>query len=263
MLLKSLVIIMIRLKQFSQQIKVAKIATKLTLAQSDEGGFTVVESLIALIVVAILMSAIAPVLILSFATRVQARRVELGSQAARAYIDGIRAGSIPVPNQVVQLTEVNSTSNTFNSQRATFSGASAPSSTLPACASPSNGYCQNSSTPTTTTNSLYCIDRDGGGCTNSSVQDFVIQAFRSTTATTVSTANDDATKGYLLGVRVYRADAFRGSSSLKTMQANNSKASTFTSGVGDRKAPLIEIVTEVSSKQTKFQDYCSRFGGCQ
>ncbi|WP_416209783.1 hormogonium polysaccharide secretion pseudopilin HpsB [Nostoc sp. LEGE 06077] len=241
----------------------ANIAIKLKSAQSSESGFTIIESLIALLIVAILMTAIAPALVLSFATRIQARRVELASQAARAYMDGVKAGSINIPNQVVQLNEVNATNKTFSSQRGTFSGVAAPSSTLPTCSSPTNGYCQNSSNPTTVTTSLYCIDRDGGGCTRTSVQDFIIQAFRSTTATTLSAATDDATKGYLLGVRVYRADAFNGSSSLKTMKANNSKARTFTAGLGDRQTPLIEIVTEVSSKQTKFQDYCSRFGGCQ
>jgi type II secretory pathway pseudopilin PulG len=38
------------------------------------------------------MVGIAPVLVLSVATRVQARRVELGTQAARTYIDGVRSG---------------------------------------------------------------------------------------------------------------------------------------------------------------------------
>ncbi|BBD58224.1 hypothetical protein NIES2109_09960 [Nostoc sp. HK-01] len=254
---------MIRHKQLSQQITVANIAIKLKSAQSGEGGFTIIESLIALLIVAILMTAIAPALVISFATRVQARRVELASQSARAYIDGIKAGSINVPNQVVLLNEVNSTNKTFNSQRSTFSGVAAPSSTLPTCTSPTNGYCQNGSAPTTTTTSLYCIDRDGGGCTSTSTRDFVIQAFRSTTATTLSAANDDATKGYLLGVRVYRSDAFTGTGTLKTMKANNSKARTFTGGLGDRQTPLMEIVTEVASQQTKFDDYCSRFGGCQ
>ncbi|AFY40746.1 hormogonium polysaccharide secretion pseudopilin HpsB [Nostoc sp. PCC 7107] len=254
---------MMRRKQFIQQITVANIAKKVKSAESGEDGFTIIESLIALLIVAILMTAIAPALVISFATRVQARRVELASQSARAYIDGIKAGSINVPNQVVLLNEVNSTNKTFNSQRGTFSGVAAPSSTWTACTSPTNGYCQNGSAPTTTTTSLYCIDRDGGGCTSTSTRDFVIQAFRSTTATTLSVANDDATKGYLLGVRVYRADAFTGTGSLKTMKANNSKARTFTGGLGDRQTPLIEIVTEVASQQTKFDDYCSRFGGCQ
>jgi prepilin-type N-terminal cleavage/methylation domain-containing protein len=254
---------MITYKQFFQKIKVANTRVKMKSSESSEAGFTIIESLMAIVVVSILMTAIAPVLSLSVATRVQARRIELASQAARTYMDGVRAGSIPIPNQVVQLNEVNASNNFDDSKRTDFAGVAAPGSTLPNCSTPTNGYCQNSTTPSTSTASLYCIDRDGGGCTNSSIQDLVIQAFRSTTATTISAANDDADKGYLLAVRVYRADAFNGSSTLKTMKANNSKSATFTGGLGEKTTPLVEIVTEVASKTTKFQDYCSRFGGCQ
>ncbi|NES68106.1 MAG: type II secretion system protein, partial [Okeania sp. SIO2D1] len=60
-------------------------------------GYTIMEGLVAMIMVAFLMSAVAPVIALSVGTRVQARRVELATQAARSYIDGLRAGSIPAP----------------------------------------------------------------------------------------------------------------------------------------------------------------------
>ncbi|WP_041233943.1 hormogonium polysaccharide secretion pseudopilin HpsB [Cylindrospermum stagnale] len=219
-------------------------------SESSEAGFTIIESLMAIVVVSILMAAIAPVLALSVANRVQARRVELASQAARAYIDGVRSGSIPTPNQVVTLTEVSG--HTFSSARLTFADTAAPSASL-SCGSPTNGYCTNSAS-----SSLYCIDRDGGGCaTSPRSQDLVAQAFRSTT----TGATTD--QGYLLAVRVYRADAFQNGSTLKTMKRNNSKASTVTGGFGDRLAPLTEITSEVASGKTKFQDYCTRFGGCQ
>ncbi len=249
-------------KRFSQKIKVANPRRWKKFTSSSEAGFTIVESLMAIVVVAILMAGISPVLILSVATRVQARRIELGSQAARTYIDGIRAGSIPIPKNVVQLDEVDATDNFDDSQRVNFAGVAAPSSTLPTCSTPTNGYCQNSTTPSTSTTSLYCIDRDGSGCSNSSSQDLVIQAYRSTSATTVNAANDDPDKGYLLAVRVYRADAFSGSGTLETMEANSSKAATFTGGLGNKTAPLVEIVTEVAPRTANFQDYCTRFGGC-
>ena len=59
-----------------------------------DGGYTIIESLVAMIVVSVLMIAIAPVMAFSVATRVQARRVELATQAARTYIDGLRTGAI-------------------------------------------------------------------------------------------------------------------------------------------------------------------------
>jgi len=59
-----------------------------------DGGYTIIESLVAMIVVSVLMIAIAPVMAFSVATRVQARRVELATQAARTYIDALRTGAI-------------------------------------------------------------------------------------------------------------------------------------------------------------------------
>lgn len=64
------------------------------LPQSRDGGYTIIESLVAMIVVSVLMIAIAPVMAYSVATRVQARRIELATQAARAYIDALRTGAI-------------------------------------------------------------------------------------------------------------------------------------------------------------------------
>jgi prepilin-type N-terminal cleavage/methylation domain-containing protein len=59
-------------------------------AQSSESGFTIIESLVAILVASILLAAIAPVLVISTATRVQARRIELATQAAKAFVDGVR-----------------------------------------------------------------------------------------------------------------------------------------------------------------------------
>ena len=68
------------------------------LSQSRDGGYTIIESLVAMIVVSVLMIAIAPVMAYSVATRVQARRIELATQAARAYIDALRTGAIKYPD---------------------------------------------------------------------------------------------------------------------------------------------------------------------
>jgi type II secretory pathway pseudopilin PulG len=66
--------------------------------------------LLAIIVVSVLLAAIAPVIMLSAATRVQARRVELATQASRAYVDGVRAGAVAPPNSVVPLDPFDATS---------------------------------------------------------------------------------------------------------------------------------------------------------
>ena len=190
--------------------------TSLPLSQS---GFTIVESLMAMVVVGILMTVVAPVIALSVATRVQARRVELATQSARAYIDGVRAGAIAPPTTTT------------------------------------NQYLLDSVAAPTALTDLYCVDLDATpGCTTTSSRDLAIQAFRTTT----STANDSQ-KGYRLGIRVYRADAFSDSTPL----AKGTKQATFTGGLGNRKVPLVETTTEISTEQTRFRDFCERLGGCK
>lgn len=109
------------------------------LPQTRDGGYTIIESLVAMIVVSVLMIAIAPVMAYSVATRVQARRTELATQAARAYIDSLRTGAIK------------------STDTATF-----PSPDPNAPASVSN---------------LYCVEFDGKpGCTGST--DFRVQGVR-------------------------------------------------------------------------------------
>jgi prepilin-type N-terminal cleavage/methylation domain-containing protein len=241
---------MITRKQFRQKIKLVNLKGQICSSQS---GFTIIESLVAIIMVSILLAAIAPAIILSVGTRVQARRIETASQAVRSYIDGVRSGTIPPPQHTISLTEV--ISNNFSSQRSTFAGVAAPSGTL-SCASSTTGfpYCSNSAT-----SSLYCIDRDGGGCTSSSFQDLIVQTYRSTTNTS-ATAASDVDKGYLLSIKVYRADAFDGTS----LTATGSQKSFGTAlTLAERKRPLITMTTEIGSSNTKFQDYCARYGGCQ
>jgi prepilin-type N-terminal cleavage/methylation domain-containing protein len=84
------------------------------LSQPRDGGYTIIESLVAMIVVSALMVMIAPVMAFSVATRVQARRTELATQAAKAYIDALRSESIkfngPIPgfplNPQLQLRQI-------------------------------------------------------------------------------------------------------------------------------------------------------------
>ena len=72
----------------------------------SQSGFTIVESLVAMLIISILMTVIAPVIVLSVGNRVQARRVELASGAARTYIDGVESGVIEPPKHTITLDEV-------------------------------------------------------------------------------------------------------------------------------------------------------------
>lgn len=242
---------------------------KLLTPPSTQSGFTLIESLLAIMIVSILMVGIAPVIVLSVATRVQARRVELGTQAARTYIDGVRSGKITIPKDTVTLDEIGATDpitkeQKFKPDRDKFAQVSPPPAlAITDCdATTARGnpnyphYCRN--TPRL---SLYCVDIDGDGvCKNSSSTDLIVQAFRSVDA---NATDDDGSKGYLLGVRVYRADAFDGNTNLQTTQEKaGKKIATYTGGRGDRRGPLIEMTTEIRGNATNYDGFCDRLGGC-
>lgn len=204
------------------------------LSLSSQLGFTIIESLIAIIVVAILLAAIAPVIVLSVGTRVQAKRVELATDAAKTYIDGVRSGKIVAP-------PISKNNNP---------PIPAPSGTL-SCPTTGSAIC--SISPASTLFQLYCVDADTGGCTQDNSKDMIIQAFGYNANST------NADHGYRLGLRVYRADAFQSGVTLKASpDIKQQRSFTSGSGLSPIQAPLLETSTEISNKSTTFSNFCDR-----
>lgn len=136
---------------FSSQPTESKSGSCAQKLKPQDSGYTIIESLVAMIVVSVLMIAIAPVMAYSVATRVQARRIELAAMAGRAYIDALRVGAIKSTDTGFPVADP------------------AP---IPAAPTSSSG--------------LYCVDTDGGGCASS--KDFYIQGVRPpNTGTTIPT----------------------------------------------------------------------------
>jgi len=194
------------------------------LPQSRDSGYTIIESLVAMIVVSVLMIAIAPVMAFSVATRVQARRMELATQAARTYIDGLRRGAIKrndpkIPGFPIKDTKVAPVLPP------------APASTDPE-------------------NNLYCVNFDETADCDSSKDFFVQGAWRNPANPTT----DPTTTGYELTVRVYRADGFTGGTMETTQQ------SVANSALGNPKAPLVVMKTEIpaSTVPGSYGSLCSR-----
>ncbi|NEQ74541.1 MAG: type II secretion system protein [Okeania sp. SIO2C9] len=221
--------------------KIDDAVTKVILQESDQSGYTIIESLVAMIVVAVLMSAVAPVIALSVGTRVQARRVELATQAAKSYIDWVR-------NDIA--------SNTPNLIVVELEDAPAPNSGGLTCND--NQYC---TIPAPAIyNDLYCVDGDGdGNCTNDSLTDMVVQGMRR------HPNSNDASLGYALGVRVYRADAFQEITLCGPALENptalcptRTQQSTITNAIGNRRLPVLQLTTEISPTQSSFQNLCDR-----
>ncbi|WP_392531761.1 hormogonium polysaccharide secretion pseudopilin HpsB [Nostoc sp. C117] len=204
-------------------------------AQPNESGFTIIESLVAILVVAVLLVAIAPVLVISTATRVQARRVELATGAAKAFIDGINSKIVSDPTITVTLTADPTRKVSTSTSDYLMSSVAAP----------------------TAATTLYCFNKNGSlanpGCTSDL---FYIQAIRAA----VTGSDPDSGQGYRLGIRVYRSDADFGT---LTAASSGTKAATATGGLGDRKAPLVEMTTEIVRGQSSYNALCGRLGGCQ
>lgn len=210
---------------------------------NKDAGFTIMESLIAMVVVSSLMLAISPVLILSASTRVQSRRVELSAQIARSFIDGVRSGRITAED--ITTVDININQNALSSRNITNS---------------TDGYLISSASmaaPTSATKEdLYCVQSDGTiqppNCSSNQNNLFYIQAGRT------SINGSDPKDGYRLAVRVYRKDIdFE-----KTVLANtnNTKNTQAVVGSGNKQAPLVEIIADIANNNTSFTDLCNRLG---
>jgi prepilin-type N-terminal cleavage/methylation domain-containing protein len=197
-----------------------------SLHKSQDAGYTIIESLVAMIVVSVLMIAIAPVMAYSVATRVQAKRMELATQAARTYIDALRTGALK------------------------------KGGTIPGF--PIKGPSQLADARVPTVGETYCVDMDGGNCSPSSNKDFYVQGAWLNPDASI-TADDPTSKGYQLLVRVYRADSFASGVTLKAPKTAT-KQSVVGSGLGDKTMPVVEMSTEIppSTGGSAYQSLCSR-----
>ena len=202
--------------------------------KSQEAGYTIIESLVAMIVVSVLMIAIAPVMAFSVATRVQAKRIEMATQAAKTYIEALRSGAL-------KFDPTNKNGFPAKSTTANLEGSLAPADIT----------------------ALYCIDIDKrevnqNKCELDSSQDLVVQGYYFNNK---PGATDPAKTGYSLIVRVYRASSFApGVGQLKTQKDLPAQQGITTSGVGNLRAPLVEMRTEIGASDRKgaYNSLCTR-----
>lgn len=209
---------------------------------SPEAGYTIIEGLVAMIMVSALMVAVAPVIAFSVGTRVQARRVELAAQAARSYIDWVRAGN--------DSTERANRSPDAITENPDDDNPGAPAGGGLNC--PTDGeYCTGSK-------ELYCVNGDENpGCDVNSSVDMIVQAasFSNDGSFYLSPTTGNYDQGYELSVRVYRADAFSPSVGILT---TTTPATTVTNAVGARSSPLVRIITDVAPLENSFRNLRNR-----
>jgi hypothetical protein len=225
---------------------------------SPESGYTILEGLMAVVVVSVMLLAIGPVIAFSVGTRVQAKRVELATQAGKSYIDKVKSGEIKIyhidhPDRTLPFkTDKSSWLTTSPPANASLScTVDAPTATDP---NPDKILI-----PCTTPSGLYCMDFDGGGCTSGtpSVTDMVVQGivYDKTPNSTITT-----TQSYQLAVRVYRANSFGPGITLKTPTDSDplKSDSLTTNALGNRGLPLVMMKTEVLPSGATFENIRDR-----
>ncbi|MDP5337303.1 MAG: hormogonium polysaccharide secretion pseudopilin HpsB [Nodularia sp. (in: cyanobacteria)] len=215
----------------------------------DESGFTIIESIVALVVAAILLTAIAPVIVLSTATRVQSRRIELATQAVRTYIDSVRTGSIEPPSEVITLESATADAPRLLKDKAATADTSA-------IEGKPDEYLIDMELPESSSD-LYCFKRNGtiaeGECTEKPFE-FYIQAAQ------IKVTDSLAKDGYRLGIRVYRGDIDFAQDITASDGDTKTTQTTFTGGLGSRQSPLIEMTTDIGTPETSFRALCQRLG---
>lgn len=210
----------------------------------QESGFSLLESLIAVAVVSILIVSIAPMVALSTSARINARRIDQATQAARSYIDAVRGGVIDPAAFPVGLIR-----NITAQGQYTFEAVAAPTN-VPTLAVASTCSQVNTAVLGSSTVLGTCVDTNANGFSINDPQDLFIQPMRSGP----SNASDLKSQGYWLAVRVYRSDALTSTTALRTGTAtatdpNNSCKSgsnaTAFSSTSSITCPIVTIRSQI------------------
>ncbi len=190
-------------------------------SQFSEAGLTLIECLVALVVIAVTAATITPMMVFAVATRVQNQKTEQAMQIARGEIDKIRL-----------VVEQGGDYSTRLSELSLFStGASTSLVLVP----PPTSFVDNVSSSVTAVDKARKLDIDGDGDT-----DFAVQLFRDKG---IEIGADNTPIAFNVGVRVYDSRAEANLGSLSTDRSGLA----FTSGEGQRgRRPLAVLYSQIA-----------------
>ncbi|MTJ19217.1 MULTISPECIES: prepilin-type N-terminal cleavage/methylation domain-containing protein [unclassified Dolichospermum] len=207
------------------------IKTKLQpkILSASDSGFTIIEVLAGVVLIAILLAAISPVLVMSTAVRVQSKTTEKAVQAAKTFINGVSNNSISAPTKVITETPntpINlETAMPVPQQTDTDLYFFKKDSTITAC------------------NPISTCQPDQ----NSPFDEFYIQAAQ------IKPAGTKTSDGYRLAIRIYRED----------LDFDQTILGSRTGGIlVNKQAPILITTVEISGSTT-FGSLCSRLGCVQ
>ena len=211
-----------------KRLKLIKAKSQLP-AQTNDSGLTLLEGLVAVVIVAISTAVMTPMVILAVGTRVQSQRAEQAFQVAQAEVDRIKLIVERGGNYTLNIAPASAGVNSV----ADFDVVPVSAPTV-----------IDNNTYSTTVTSARGIDVNNDG-----TDDYAVQIFRTEGIT-------DGTRpvAFDLGVRVYRADVVNGDP-LEVEQARLS----ITSGEGQSgNRPLANIYTSVINSDTE-QSLCDYY----
>lgn len=221
---------------------------------TPDSGLTLIECLVAIIVIALVASAITPTLVIAVATRVQSQRAEQALEVAQSEIDRVRLMMERGQDETGASLEADdlppAVASTALSSESTPAAMEGPTYGAPTvlCSTPSY---DDSLTPT----DACTVDVDGD-----SDNDFAVQIFR-----TPGRFRGTMPVSFYMGVRVYDIDAITASTSgnLETDPAGLG----FTSSDGERGSkPLAALYTQIGRAEEDqslcdYIDYLSTTNG--
>lgn len=193
-----------------------KLIQRTAIAQRSDQGLTLIESLIAIVIIAITMVSISPPIFWAVASRVQTQRAEQALKLAQGEIDRVRTivergDSNDLSNLPPAVADAATNIRTSVSAPRNAPTGVAPSALIsirggcPALANPGTGNLTTSGTPTAI-GTFAEIDTDGNCRT-----DYLLQTFRSQgldqNGAPFTNATGQTLSGFVMGVRVYAAVA--------------------------------------------------------
>ncbi|MEO0645362.1 MAG: type II secretion system protein [Cyanobacteria bacterium J06650_10] len=199
----------------------------------DDAGLTLIECLVAIVVIAITTAAIGPMLVFSVATRIQNQKTEQAMQLAQSEIDKVRLTVEQGGDYAARLKELSVVAHPAN--------ATSPDVAISEIPVPGSNYADfidGSTSPASLVTQARMIDLDGDDD-----NDFAIQLFRTRgiAVPAQDSSLEDTPVTFDIGVRVYDARAVG-----STLQSEPAGLE-FTSGEGERRTrPLAVIYGQIS-----------------
>jgi prepilin-type N-terminal cleavage/methylation domain-containing protein len=229
-------------------------------SQSDQrSGFTLIESLVAIIVITITVVSVIPPIFWATATRVQNRRVEQAVQLAQGEIDRVRSGIERRDFDLVDLPPQAGNDIRPNAPAPTTIDTAKLRSISPTCNPTGDGR------PPSQVNAVIPVDTDPG---DNCKPEFFIQVFRGR-GVTLSTLPGALPEGIVMGVRVYSIAATRNGTTLNPGLETKPGAVRTTNGLGTQRTRPIAVQYSVITRSNAsdglslYRQLCAQLGdGC-